>query len=87
MPVAGWTGVGVGGAVMAVGIGLLVAGGNEQSAAQADPTAGGAFSKSQTAASENTAGVVSLVAGGVLAIAGAVLVLLPHHPATAHAAE
>jgi hypothetical protein len=82
---AGWSGLGVGGAGIVVGAILLGVASNEQAAAQADPTAAGAFSKSQTAGSENTAGIVSLVVGGVLAITGAVLVLLPQHAAEAPA--
>ncbi|MHB8420370.1 MAG: hypothetical protein ACYDCL_20045 [Myxococcales bacterium] len=78
MPPAGWTGVGVGGAAIVVGAALLVIASNGLAAAQADPTAAGAFSKSQTAGGENTAGIVTLVAGGVVAIAGAALLLLPH---------
>ncbi len=75
---AGWAGLSVGGAGLVVGTILMVVAGNEAAAAQADPTAGGAFHKSQTAASENTAGIVTLVAGSAVAIAGAVLLLLPH---------
>ncbi len=78
MAITGGIGAGVGVVLAAVGVGFLVAAGGSEAAAQADPMSFSAFAKTQAADAQGTTGVGLLVGGGILAIAGTVLILVPH---------
>ncbi len=82
MPVVGWTGIGLSVAALAAGGILLGVAANERSSANSDPTAAGTYNKTQTANTENAAGIGALIGAGVLLVPALVLLgSWPHDPA------
>ena len=81
MPVTGWIALSVGAAALAGGAFFVVSSGNEAATARLPSTSASATTRDLASSQTNAAlGTAMLVSGGVLAVGGALLVLLQPHP-------